>query len=78
MSKDDSKKLTIERKLERIMTDNRMGIKISKAALARMLSDRTGKRVWPYYIKRWESGKVSCYYRKVLAEVYEELCDANI
>jgi hypothetical protein len=69
------KKLTIDRVIERILNDNRMGVRITSDALAKMLSKRLGKKVWPYYITRWQRGRISCKYRKVLMEVYDELCE---
>jgi hypothetical protein len=72
------KKLTVDRVIWRILNDNRMGIRITSDALAKMLSRRSGKRVWPYYITRWKRGKISCLYRKLLMEVYDELCDSPV
>jgi hypothetical protein len=52
-----------------------MGAKLTSKSLADMLSNRLGKKVWPYYITRWQRGKIGVVYRKALLEVYSELCD---
>jgi hypothetical protein len=52
-----------------------MGVKLTSKSLADMLSARLGKKVWAYYITRWQRGRISPLYRKAIMEVYSELCD---
>lgn len=69
--------MKISQIIDRILNDNRMGIKITADSLAVMMSDRIGKKVWPYYLNRWRRGRISPKYKKLLLEVYRELCETE-